>query len=155
MLYLSSMKTLLTAILALWTLLPDGSESKNMAYVHWIDDTSQEGQYTADTVRSHLSSPLYVLDEGKRYKVHSFELVYKEVGLYENAQGKQEVMADTRIVRCKGGYIDTTWQSALHRNLAWSDTLIFADVRYYKEDELYVAQPLKVYMYMPSKEPRG
>ncbi len=145
------MKILLTILLLISPFLSKEESPTYSGHTHWIDGRSGEAQYEEDSVYNAIGLPIYVLEEGNRYEVQSFEFIYKEVGVYENAQGKLEVMSDTRVVECKGNKINTDWQTALRDRLAWGDTLMFSEVRYKKGKGVKVAAPLKVYMYMPEK----
>ncbi len=147
------MKLLLALLTLLFYYASEGDADKSLynGATHWIDDKEGEGQYAEDSVYAYLKSPIYVIDSGKRYEVHSFQFVYKEVGVYENAQGKPEVMCDVRTAECRGNTIDTIWQKALSERLAWGDTLMFAEVLYRKGKDILPARGLKVYMHMPPK----
>lgn len=136
---------------------PDEEEVKSDAilfhgYTMWVDSTLSKAQYDENLVYEHIDTPLYVLDDsGGVFPVTSFDFVYKEVGVYENAEGKKEVMCNTRLVYCSGNRIDTAWRRALKEQLAWGDTLEFVNVKYRKEDKNRQARPLKVYMNMPKR----
>ncbi len=148
------MKTITLLLLLLCTPYLQEEEKKEIHYTgntHWIDDKSIEGQYLENLVYQSIEKPIYVLDSGVRYPVTSFDFVYKELGVYENDEGRPTLMVDIKSAKIDGDHIDTAWVRALQDRLAWGDTLIFTDVRYRRDSQLYIAHPLKVYMYMPAK----
>ncbi len=150
------MKIILTFLFLIFSTFWIGEDDKNQdlkfsGNTQWIGEEVEEGQYEEEMVYQSIDKPIYVIDEGKKYTVSSFDFVYKELAVYENAEGKPELMCDVSGAKMNGDRIDSVWVNALRDRLAWGDTLIFTDVVYQKKKKQHLARPLKVYMYRPER----
>ncbi len=147
-------KSILLAVLILLMADPSGlkAEKKKPAYkgyISWVQaDSSSEYQMSVDTFLASFNKHLMArAKDSTMYPLSSFDLIFKEVGVYENAAGKREVMADVKMVSVRGNELDSLWVNTLNERLAWGDTIYIDNAKYKIEDKYYIANPLKIYFY--------
>ncbi len=118
-------------------------------YIYWMGlGSAEEKQVSLDSFIQQMDQALSVrMGDSQSYPLTSFDLIYKEVGVYENENGKREIMSDVKTASFMGSSLDTLWLRSLDQRLAWGDTIFVDNAKYKVGEKQYLAHPLKLYFY--------